>query len=63
MSCTQDHGRLKQLLSRVFHPTIEQNSRDSFTMIEKMADNPLARSMVLNFIMNNWERLGKQYEP
>jgi hypothetical protein len=63
MSCSQDHGRLKQLLSRVFHPTIQQASRDSFVMIEKMADNPLARPMVLNFIKTNWERLGRQYEP
>jgi hypothetical protein len=28
-----------------------------------MADNPLARPMVLNFIKTNWERLGRQYEP
>lgn len=61
MTCSQDRGRLKQLLSRVFHPTIEQTPRDTFTMIEKMADNSIARPMVLNFIKINWNRLGLQY--
>lgn len=60
MTCSQDRNRLKQLLSRVFHPTIEQSPRDTFTMIEKMADNSIGRPMVLNFIKTNWDRLGRQ---
>ena len=62
MSCSQDRSRLKQLLSRVFHPTIDQDPQDTFTMIDKMAENPAARSMVLGFIKTNWDFLGRQYE-
>lgn len=61
LSCSQDRGQLKKLLSRVLHPATEQDPRDSFTLIDKMADNPVARPIVLNFIKNNWEFLGKKY--
>jgi hypothetical protein len=60
MSCSQDRDRLKQLLSRVFSPTIEQDSHDTFATIEKMTENHVARSMVLNFLATNWEILGRQ---
>ncbi|XP_046636046.1 thyrotropin-releasing hormone-degrading ectoenzyme-like [Daphnia pulicaria] len=57
MSCSQDRDRLKQLLSRVFSPTIEQDPHDTFATIEKMTENHVARSMVLNFLATNWEIL------
>ena len=60
MSCSQDRDRLKQLLSRVFSPTIEQDSHNTFATIEKMTENHVARSMVLNFLATNWEILGRQ---
>lgn len=60
MSCSQDRSRLKQLLSRVFHPTIVQDPEDTFTLLEKMSENPVSRSMVLSFIKTNWEFLGRQ---
>jgi hypothetical protein len=60
MSCSQDRDHLKQLLSRVFSPTIEQDPHDTFTTIEKMLENHAARFMVLNFITTNWEILGRQ---
>ena len=62
MSCSQDRDHLKQLLSRVFSPTIEQDPHDTFTTIEKMLENHAARFMVLNFITTNWEILGRQYK-
>ncbi|XP_046447507.1 aminopeptidase N-like isoform X2 [Daphnia pulex] len=61
MSCSQDRDRLKQLLSRVFSPTIEQDPHDTFATIEKMTENHVARSMVLNFLATNWEILGRHY--
>ncbi len=60
MSCTQDLGRLKQLLSRVLHPSIDQDPEDTLAIIERMAENPVARSVVLNFVKTNWEFLGQQ---
>jgi hypothetical protein len=60
MSCSQDRYRLKQLLSRVFSPTIEQDPTDTFATIEKMTENHVARSMVLTFSATNWEILGRQ---
>ena len=60
MSCTTDQSRLKQLLGRVFHHEIEQDPHDTFAIIEKMADNPSARAMALQFIMANWKPLNKQ---
>lgn len=62
MTCTPDRNQLKQLLARVFSPTIDQNPLETFKTIEKMAENPVARPMVLNFIRTNWESLERQYE-
>ena len=62
MSCSQDRSRLKQLLSRVFHPTLDQDPQDTTAMIEKMTENPTARSMAMKFIKTNWDFLGRQYE-
>ena len=62
MSCSQDRNRIKKLLSRVFHPSINQNPADTFAMLEKMSENPAARSMALSFIKTNWEFLGRQYK-
>lgn len=59
MSCSQDRGRLKQLLSRVFNSPIEQQARDSFTLIEKIAENPFGRPMALSFMKTNWKKLEK----
>lgn len=60
MTCSQDRMQLKQLLSRVFYSTTDQDPKDTFIMLEKMAANPTGRSMVLNFIKINWEFLGRQ---
>ncbi|XP_046438917.1 aminopeptidase N-like [Daphnia pulex] len=60
MSCSQDRDRLKQLLSRVFSSTIEQDPHGTFATIEKMTENHVARSMVFNFLATNWEILGRQ---
>ena len=60
MTCTTDQSRLKQLLGRVFHPQIEQDRQDTFIMFEKMAENPSARSLALQFIISNWQPLHKQ---
>lgn len=62
MTCTPHRGQLKQLLARVFSPTIDQNPHETFKTIEKMAENPVARSMVLNFIKNNWESLERHFK-
>ena len=62
MSCSQDRSRLKQLLSRVFHPTLDQDPQDTTAMIDKMTENPTARSMAMKFIKTNWDFLGRQYE-
>lgn len=60
MSCSQDRIQLKQLLSRVFYRKIDQDPKDTFIMLEKMAANPTGRSMVLNFMKINWEFLERQ---
>lgn len=54
MTCSRDRSRLKQLISRIFDSAIDQDQKDTFTIIEKIAENPLGRPMALNFIKTNW---------
>ena len=57
MSCSKDPNRLQQLLTRVFDLAVYHNPNDTFITIGKMAENPVGRSMALNFIRNHWDIL------
>ena len=59
MTCSQDKNRLKNLISRIFDSEIEQDPKENFVMIEKLAVNPIGRSMALNFLKTNWNILDR----
>ena len=60
MSCSEDRDRLKQLLSRVFDSALDQDPKDTFITIEKVAENLAGRSIGLDFVLINWNVLEKQ---
>lgn len=60
MSCTTDSARVKQLLTRVLHPIIKQESKDTSTIMKQLIQNPTARPILLNFLTSNWAFLNKQ---
>ena len=60
MACTRDLTHIKQLLSRVFHPKIDQQPSDTLTILKSLTENPSARRLTLNFVIRNWSYLNKQ---
>ena len=62
MACSRDSRRLKRLLSRVFHPTIDQSAGESLALLGAMAagaENPIGRSLALRFITTNFKSLNE----
>ena len=60
MSCTAEPFRIKQLLSRAFHPDIKQKPKETMIILRSLADNALARRLTVNYIFRNWTLLKKQ---
>lgn len=60
MTCTIESGQIKQLLSRVFNPNIDQKPSETFFILSNLADNRKARTQLLNFILHNWDFLNSQ---
>ena len=60
MTCTIETKQIKQLLSRVFNPNINQTPKETSVVISGLADSFTARPLLLNFLMKNWEFLTKQ---
>ena len=61
LCCTVDPAQQKQLLSRVFHPNMGQNPKETSVILTSLVmENPSARPLVLNFILQNWAFLNKQ---
>lgn len=59
LSCSKDSRRLKRLLSRVFHHSIEQSAGESLTMLQGMTENPEGRSLALRFVTSNFKQLNE----
>lgn len=61
MGCSPDGKHLKQLLSRIFHPSIRQEPAESETLFKGMCRGSLkARKLVVDFIRANRKPLEKQ---
>ena len=62
MCCTTDSTRVKQLLTRVLHPNIKQEPKDTSMIINRLiTKNPSARSVTINFLLSNWGFFEKQW--
>ncbi len=62
LSCTKDPAKQKQLLSRVFHPDIQQSPKETLLILSSIAESYYSgRILVLNFVLRNWNFLKKQY--
>ncbi|KZS20695.1 Uncharacterized protein APZ42_012540 [Daphnia magna] len=61
MACTTDTSRIKQLLSRVFLPKINQEPIETSIILNSLAENPSARLLAMKFVMLNWAFLNKHF--
>lgn len=62
MSCTTNEQHIQQLLSRLFYPDVKQLPSETMAVIQRLANNPSARKLALNFVLDNWTFLKTQYE-
>lgn len=60
MTCTTEKNYIKQLLSRAFQPDIKQKSKETMIVMKGLAENLFARSLTINYIIQNWKMLKKQ---
>lgn len=60
MSCSNDVTQIKRLLSRVFHPNINQRPSETLLILNSLTENQTARRATLHFVMKNWTYLNKQ---
>jgi len=60
MGCSTEPRHLKQLLSRIFHPEVNQFPAETWTIVKAVAANPAGRSMAFNFVLKHWEFFSQQ---
>jgi len=61
LSCSTDSKKLKRLLSRVFHHSVDQSADETRALLQGMAENPAGRSLALRFITTNFKSLNNLY--
>ena len=60
MTCTIDAAHVKQLLSRVFNPNVDQTPQETSIIVSRFSESFSIRPLVMSFLIKNWKFLSRQ---